>query len=350
MKQNNLWKFLFVVFIICWSFVSMYPPTSRDLVQQFAARADDRDAAFTNILARVDALQKEGTNSEFANLRAAIGTNDIQGYFPFINATNQANPTTYILNRIQRDASGKIKLGLDLQGGTAFLVQMTNAPAAGTTNAILQEEERAGNIAQAVSVLRNRVDEFGVAEPTIQPEGSDEILIQLPGLSEAEKESAEANIQKAAFLEFRMVKDDSGEIVDLHTGQELQPIPPNYEKMKCTEQQSDGKFYTYYYVVKKKAENGLAGNIVKSARMGRGNLGEPEIEFELTPDAAKKFADVTTEYAPEGNLYHSLAIVLDGQLYSAPRINDPILGGNVQIPAVSPRKRPRNSRPSLKIR
>ena len=77
----------------------------------------------------MDALQKAGTNSEFANLRAAIGTNDIEPYFTFfINATNETDPTTFILNRIQRDASGKIKLGLDLQGGTAFLVEMdTNA-------------------------------------------------------------------------------------------------------------------------------------------------------------------------------------------------------------------------------
>ena len=82
MKQNNnLWKFLFVLFIICWSFYQMYPPTSRDLVKEFASRADNQDTAFSNILAQVDALQKSGTNSEFANLRAAIGTNDIQSYF-----------------------------------------------------------------------------------------------------------------------------------------------------------------------------------------------------------------------------------------------------------------------------
>ena len=59
----------------------MYPPTSRDLVKEFASRAENHDAAFTNIMARADALQKAGTNSEFANLRAAIGTNDIAGVF-----------------------------------------------------------------------------------------------------------------------------------------------------------------------------------------------------------------------------------------------------------------------------
>jgi hypothetical protein len=142
MKQNNnLWKFLFVVFIICWSIYQMYPPTSRDLVKEFASRAVNHDDAFSNILARVDLLQKAGTNSEFANLRAAISTNDIEPYFKFITASNETDPTTFILNRLQRDGSGKIKLGLDLQGGTAFLVEMdlsalTNAET-GDTNAIV---------------------------------------------------------------------------------------------------------------------------------------------------------------------------------------------------------------------
>ena len=82
MKQNNnLWKFLFVVFLIGWSFFQMYPPTPRDLVKEFASRAVKPDATFSNILARVDTLQKTVTNSEFANLRAAIGTNNIQPYF-----------------------------------------------------------------------------------------------------------------------------------------------------------------------------------------------------------------------------------------------------------------------------
>ena len=86
-----------------------------------------------------DALQKAGTNSEFANLRAAIGTNDIEAYFKFINASNELDPTTFILNRLQRDASGKIKLGLDLQGGTAFLVEMdTNA----LTNSVKQRRHQ----------------------------------------------------------------------------------------------------------------------------------------------------------------------------------------------------------------
>jgi len=319
MKQNNLWKFLFVVFIVGWSFVSMYPPTSSDLVKVFASRSENHDTTYSNILAQAATLQQAATNSEFANLRAAIGPNDIQGYFTFINASNETDPTTFILNRLQRDASGKIKLGLDLQGGTAFLVEMdTNALAAsannGDTNAT-RTVDTSGAISQAVEVLRKRVDQFGVAEPVIQPAGANQILIQLPGLSEADKESAATNIQKAAFLEFRLVKEDSDDII-----QNNEPIPPGYELLKHVEPPQNGKQSPpEIVVVKKKAEPGLSGDIVKSARMGRGNLGEPNIEFELTDAAGKRFGDVT-----RNNIGRRLAIVLDGQLYSAPNINSEI--------------------------
>jgi SecD/SecF fusion protein len=320
MKQNNLWKFLFVVFIICWSFYQMYPPTSRDLVKEFASRAENHDATFSNILARVDSLQRAGTNSEFANLRAATGTNDIEVYFRFITASNETDPTTFILNRLQRDASGKIKLGLDLQGGTAFLVEMdtsalTNAATGGDTNGVNSAKDIEGALSQAVEVLRKRVDQFGVAEPVIQPVGGNQILIQLPGLSEADKESAATNIQKAAYLEFRLVKEDSQEIIDNN-----EPIPPGYEMLKHVEPPQNGKQTPpEIVIVKKKAENELKGDIVKNARMGRGNLGEPNIEFMLTDAAGKRFGDVT-----RNNIGRRLAIVLDGQLYSAPNINSEI--------------------------
>ena len=320
MKQNNLWKFLFVLFIVCWSFFEMYPPTSRDLVKEFAARAVNQDTTFSNILAQMDALQKTGANSEFANLRAAISTNDIEGYFPFINATNELDPTTFILNRIQRDASGKIKLGLDLQGGTAFLVEMdtsalTNAANGGDTNRINSAKDIEGALSQAVEVLRKRVDQFGVAEPVIQPMGGNQILIQLPGLSEADKDSAATNIQKAAYLEFRMVKEDSDEIVNNN-----EPIPPGYELLKHIEPPQNGKpTPPEIVIVKKKAENNLAGDIVKNAMMGRDQMGAPNIQFTLTDAAGRRFGEVT-----RNNIGQRLAIVLDHQLYSAPSIRSEI--------------------------
>ena len=113
-KNNNLGRFLLVIAIILWALFEVYPPTSRDLVQQFAKRAQNQDDAFKAILAQTAVMTAAGTN-EFAALQLATGTNDLQKYFPFIGAQNQVHPNLFILNRLQRDAAGKIKLGLDLQ-------------------------------------------------------------------------------------------------------------------------------------------------------------------------------------------------------------------------------------------
>src|SRR6266567_969838 len=206
MKRKNLWKWLLVIFIVAWSLWEIYPPTNRDLVEEFKSRAVNTDTNFTAILDRVQTLEKQAPGRAFANLLEAIGTNDISRYFPFVNVASETEPTLAILHRVQRDALGKIKLGLDLQGGTSFLVKMD-------TNQVSQAEQKSRALSQAVEVLRKRVDRFGVAEPIIQPDGEDSILIQLPGLSEQEKESAERTIQRAAFLEFRMVHPESADLL-----------------------------------------------------------------------------------------------------------------------------------------
>jgi SecD/SecF fusion protein len=316
MKSNDFWKSILVAFIICWSLYEVYPPTSRDLVQEFESRAAGRDTTFAGIVARLEPLQKARPDLEFANLQEAIGTNDIQPYFRFVDAKNKPDPNTFILNQLQRDAAGKIKLGLDLQGGTSFLVQMK-------TNNLANVEDAGGALSQAVEVLRKRIDRFGVAEPVIQPESGNRILIQLPGLSEAVKDSARAQITNSAYLEFRMVKEDSQQIIENHL-----PIPPGYELLKPVEAPTDNQTQSAEppVVVKKRPENGLAGDIVKNAQMGRGNLGEPLIEFKLNDNGAKRFAEVT-----RNNIGRQLAIVLDGRLYSAPVIQGAIETGSGQI-------------------
>jgi len=327
-KNNNLGRFILVLVIIAWALLEVYPPTSRDLVKEFSRRAVNPDATFTNLVARTAALQQAGTNNEFAALQTAIGTNDIQKYFPFIaNAKNQIHPNTYILNRLQRDASGKIKLGLDLQGGTEFIVEMdTNVLFSTDTNSIQPKAEvESAALSQAIEVLRKRIDRFGVAEPVIQSAGGNQILIQLPGLSQSDKDSAREQITKKAFLEFRLVHENSAEIVNPTTGEVLEPVPPNYEVLKHVEQQANGTSRLEAYVVSRKSENGLSGDIVKSAMVSRGTSGLA-IEFRLTDEGATRFGETTRE-----NLKRQLAIVLDGELYSAPTIQSPIETGSGEI-------------------
>jgi SecD/SecF fusion protein len=330
MNKNDFWKFILVLVIIVWAFIVSNPLTPRDLINDFATRAEDTDATFTNIVQRAEALRQTQTNNtEFAILVQAIGTNDIQAYFPAFPAKSELHPTTFILNHLQRDALGKIKLGLDLQGGSAYLMEMdTNflATASGTTNEIVRSADVNAALSQAVGVLRNRVDALGVAEPVIQPVGDNRILVQMPGLAQSVKEEAKRSLSQAAYLEFRIVNDNSETI--LHNNE---PIPPGYEVLQSLEvtpgQQPER------IVVKKQAENGLSGDFVQSARVVPDNLGNPQIEFTLNSDGAARFAQVTTQYQPDKatGIYHRMAIILDGDLYSAPRIDEPIVGGTCSI-------------------
>jgi hypothetical protein len=115
----------------------IYPPTSRDLIQQFESRAENQDATFTNILARLGPLQQAGTRTASSPTCRRPSARTTSKLFSVHQARRTSfDPTTFILNQLQRDASGKIKLGLDLQGGTSFLVEMdTNALQATRTTA-----------------------------------------------------------------------------------------------------------------------------------------------------------------------------------------------------------------------
>src|SRR5579859_771437 len=238
MNRNHFWKFVIVVLVIAWSFIEMYPPTSTPLDREFKENvsfAKGDAATFNGIVERLDKLQKERPQATFNNLLEAIGTNDITRYFPMFSDDfkSSPNPTRTILNDLQKKAAGKIKLGLDLQGGTAFLVGMDPGHVEGldTNNAAAQSQA----LSQAVEVLRKRVDKFGVAEPVIQPEGNDRILIQLPGLSEAVKDEARSTIQKVAYLELRLVHPDSDELV-------LQGLSePGYEFMRDPHKSRSGQ-------------------------------------------------------------------------------------------------------------
>jgi SecD/SecF fusion protein len=247
----------------------------------------------------------------YENLVQAIGTNDITRYFPSFGAKSQLQPTTYILNRLQREAAGRIRLGLDLQGGTSFLVAMD-------TNQLAKATDASTALSHAVEVLRKRVDKFGVAEPLIQPEGNDRILVQLPGLSAADQESAKVAITKAAFLTFHLVSPTSDQ--DIKDG----IVQPGYEILKRKETMRDGRERIEEVEIRKRPE--MTGSGIKSAMVVRGNLGEPQIDFTLDSEGAEKFAQITREHVHE-----RLAIVLDGNLYSAPVIQTPIETGRGQI-------------------
>ena len=111
----------------------------------------------------------------------------------------------------------KIQLGLDIQGGTSFLIRLVQADKPITPQML----------EQAVEVIRKRVDYFGGGEPVISPVGKDRILVQIPGLDPEKIKEAREQLSRVAKLEFRMVYPDNGDrLRAIDAGTEV--IPPEY--------------------------------------------------------------------------------------------------------------------------
>src|SRR5437899_8101743 len=170
----------------------------------------------------------------------------------------------------------KISLGLDIKGGTSFLIklQQTDKP---ITSAMLD---------QAVEVIRKRVDYFGGGEPIISPVGADRILVQIPGLDTAKIQEARAQLSRVAKLEFRLVYPDDGQrLKAIDNGTEV--VPPEY-KIENHKHVTDDKekATTERLLVKKKAD--LGGDRVSSSNAIYGNEGWT-VQLKFDNEDAKKF-------------------------------------------------------------
>jgi preprotein translocase subunit SecD len=174
---------------------------------------------------------------------------------------------------------------------------------------------------QAVEAIRRRVDALGVAEPIIVPEGEDRIVIQLPGVDDPAR--VKDIIKTTAQLQFRIVEGSTGP-----TAQAVfDSLPANLRNevdiMPGTREDEMGRTVgTEYYAVRKNVL--VSGRDLKSARIQKGQVGEPVIGFTLTPEGTPKFADLTGN-----NVNRRLAIVLDNKVISAPNINDRIEGDGI---------------------
>jgi SecD/SecF fusion protein len=207
----------------------------------------------------------------------------------------------------------KIQLGLDIQGGTSFLIRLMGG----------DKEVNKGMLDQAVEVIRKRIDYFGVSEPVISPVGNDRILVQIPGLDTAKIQEAREQLSRVAKLEFRLVYPDNGErLRTIDEGKEV--IPPEYriEVYKMAAEENE-KPREERLLVKKKAD--LGGDRVRESHAYYGNEGWT-VQLKFDSDGAKQFGKITEQYKG-----HRFAIVLDGVIQSAPVIRDAIYGGDAII-------------------
>jgi len=174
-------------------------------------------------------------------------------------------------------------------------------------------------VEQALETIRNRIDQFGVAEPDIRRQGENRILIQLPGIKDTER--AKDLIGKTALLEFKLV-DDTHSVDDALKGN----IPPGDEILyKVEENPQTHRTLKTPFLLKKRTL--LTGAYLTDARVQiDSQFNEPYVSINFDKKGARLFERITAD-----NVNKRLAIVLDQTVYSAPVIQEKIAGGQARI-------------------
>lgn len=198
--------------------------------------------------------------------------------------------------------SKRINLGLDLKGGMHLVLRVDSARIA--------PEHRSDALERALEIIRSRIDQFGVAEPLIQRQGADQIIIQLPGVTDRAR--AKELIGRTALLEFKLVNDDTKALEEAASGK----IPDDFEYVKDEDNRP--------ILLSKTAS--LTGEAIKDAGIGMDQYGLPSVKLEFNEKGIDAFSKITSEHIGE-----RLAIVLDGKIHSAPVIRSKIDSGQAEI-------------------
>lgn len=268
---------------------------------------------------------------------------------------------------------GKVRLGLDLDGGTSFALELDRAelrarleeenPDAPKADIDVMENQAVASANEtAVEIVRNRIDSLGTEEPVITKGQDGRIYVEIPGATAEQREQAERMIKSAAFLEFYLVATDNEEkCADLfakglapvgykvssagnwYVRDEKVPAPdpralrrfgnPGPTKVFLLERDrvkgTDQQIYRPLYVERKAK---MTGAHLASAGTTQDEMARTVVTLSFDSVGTKQFAQVTGKYAAtDTRAGRYMAIVLDGVSYSHPLLREPITGGNAVI-------------------
>jgi SecD/SecF fusion protein len=256
----------------------------------------------------------------------------------FVREPDQSKRNILVLKQQLLASQGKLKLGLDLQGGVSFTLKVdpSGVESGEKSSSDKTSMAPAQMVAQAITVMEQRVNAFGVAEPVIRPVGDLSLEIQLPGEDAANNPDIMDALKKPAKLEFRQVyRGERPAATDRERStkalQDENGAIATYEVL--TERNVDrrtGEVTTQRYYVRKKAD--ATGKIIKSSSARSDDGLSFYVSMNFTDEGSKKFGDLTAKISEANNRgVGQLAIVLDGQLQSAPTVKEAIRSTSAQI-------------------
>jgi protein-export membrane protein, SecD/SecF family len=324
MFKRNLWKLTISFAIVLWAIVHLVPFQDQDFATFVTDQASAKKTEFKAIIQ--EAREREATDkapSVFVALKQIAAERNLdlaKEFFPHLNLGDIKNPdrrNKILLDHLLKESKSKLQLGLDLKGGVAFTLELDQKALAELTSDLREEK-----VKHAISIISDRINGLGVAEPIVRAIGENRIEVQLPGVNTKDNPEVLETVKKPARLEFRLVAQGT-------SGMAQPPppgaIPPGHEVLvEERENHTTGEIQNLYYIVKRVPE--MVGDGVQDASARVDEYGRYQIHLAFNDAGKRQFADVTT-----ANVGRQLAIVLDGKLSSAPNINEPITGGSASI-------------------
>ena len=258
-----------------------------------------------------ESLQTDRLNSLADELRLAMRNSS-----PRIGYKNlKVSGTELNFTLINQEDSLTIKAILD-SIDKEFIINIDNY----NNVQVIMSEEKIKEISdyailQSIEIIRRRVDEVGTNEPIIQRQGDDRILVQLPGLEDPER--IKKLLGKTARMNFRMV-NETASIEDALSGR----VPPGSDLLFEIDERTGEK--SIPYVIYKRI--GVSGEQLVDANPSMDQNNQPVVSIRFDTSGARKFGELTSK-----NVGKRFAIVLDGEVISAPVVREAITGGSGQI-------------------
>jgi preprotein translocase subunit SecD len=319
MNKNLRWKVLTIlaVFFVFFA-VGVYPilaqlyslPAPAWLMsKQLRLGLDLKGGVHLVLRVHTDDALRISTESTGEQLREALQTAGVTG-----GSITVTSPTSFRVEGVPQDRDAEFRNAAQEHAGTNY---DRNPGAAGTYDFTMKPNVvvnmRQETMEQALDTIERRVNELGVAEPTIALHGQDEdqILVQMPGLTEVAR--AKEIIRSTAILELKLVEAGPAPTREALLASYNGQVPGDMEIVTGAGAAASGDAGTMYFLVRKVAA--VSGQDLRGAMPTLDENGRPAVRFLLNPDGARKFGAVTS-----ANIGRPLAIILDGRVQSYPTI------------------------------
>lgn len=337
-KRPLILRTLITVVVVLVFTLAIHPLFQRDYYETFLGMLKNKqDTEALQVVKEAKALQE--ANPQLYQSQALLQAADAKGLDLTKKVTgNDLQDNRDVMSLIRKNASSSIRLGLDLNGGVEFILQLVPDQEflamfkEDDTNAATREEMQARMASEfdryrdiAIEILRKRLEGQKIFEAEIAPSGSSYVALRAPVVAKDEKLKLLNLIKMSARLNFRLVHENNAELVKQYLADKNNfVVPVGYELLTTSEFRPGQEPRVEYYFVNKIPE--MTGKGISNAMATKDEFGQRKIQLRFSQAGAEDFARVTSR-----NIGRQLAIVLDGNLYCAPVVNQAITGGSAEI-------------------